>query len=129
VCIDTRILYIPHPAIVRGGLNQSCAQRLANPEFEDLCCLLSEHLLIILELGEEQTVALLERDSVPGVLVVGREARRVGRLGDLAVGHLLEGVVALALGVQSVHEMHLEDRRDLVVWVDREICWLLPDWR
>jgi len=80
-------------------------------------------------LGEEETVALLEGDTlpvdimldhhslscrmriliglgVPGVLVVGREASRVGGLGDLAVVDLLEGVEALARGRKSVHQMH-----------------------
>jgi hypothetical protein len=44
--------------------------------------------------------------GVPGVLVVGREASRVGGLGDLAVVDLLEGVEALASGRHSVHQMH-----------------------
>ena len=80
-------------------------------------------------LSEEETVALLEGDTlpvdtvldchslscrmriliglgVPGVLVVGREASRVGGLGDLAVVDLLEGVEALARGRKSVHQMH-----------------------
>ena len=43
---------------------------------------------------------------VPGVLVVGREASRVGGLGDLAVVDLLEGVEALAGGRHGVHKMH-----------------------
>ena len=45
--------------------------------------------------------------SVPGVLVVGREASRVGGLGDLAVVDLLEGVEALARGRHGVHQMHV----------------------
>lgn len=45
--------------------------------------------------------------DVPGVLVVGREASRVGGLGDLAVVDLLEGVEALARGRQGVHQMHV----------------------
>ena len=44
--------------------------------------------------------------GVPGVLVVGREASRVGGLGDLAVVDLLEGVEALAGGRHGVHQMH-----------------------
>jgi hypothetical protein len=44
--------------------------------------------------------------GVPGVLVVGREASRVGGLGDLAVVDLLEGVEALASGRHGVHQMH-----------------------
>lgn len=39
-------------------------------------------------------------------LVVGREARRVRRLGNLALEHLLEGVGTLARGVDVAHEMH-----------------------
>ena len=81
-------------------------------------------------LGEEETVALLEGDTlpvdimldhhslscrmrlsiglgVPGVLVVGREASRVGGLGDLAVVDLLEGVEALARRRHGVHQMHI----------------------
>lgn len=55
------------------------------------------------------------RDSLPGVLVVGREARRVGGLGDLAVVDLLEGVDALAGGRHGVHQMHGGGFEGLVV--------------
>lgn len=48
----------------------------------------SKHTL----LGEEQAEATLQRNSLPRPLVVGGEARGVRRLGDLAVGHLLESV-------------------------------------
>jgi hypothetical protein len=74
-------------------------------------------------LSKEETVALLEGDTlpvsimldchslpcrmrisigiaVPGVLVVGREASRVGGLGDLAVVDLLKGVEALARDIR-----------------------------
>lgn len=47
-----------------------------------------------------------QNDSVPGVLVVGREPRWVGRLGDFGAVDLLERVDALALGIESVHKMH-----------------------
>ena len=43
-------------------------------------------------------------------LVVGGEARRVRRLGDLALEDLLERVGALARGrVDIAHQMHLGD--------------------
>lgn len=43
-------------------------------------------------------------------LVVGGEARRVRRLGDLALEDLLEGVGALARGrVDVAHQMHLRN--------------------
>lgn len=45
-----------------------------------------------------------------GPLVVGGEASRVGRLGDLALEDLLEGVGTLARGVDVAHQMH--DDRD-----------------
>lgn len=38
------------------------------------------------ELGQQETEALLEGDTVTGVLVIGREAGRVSRLSDLAGG-------------------------------------------
>lgn len=78
-----------------------------------------------IELDQKEAVTLLQRHalptapsvctpviqvasrSIPRVLVIGRESGRVRRLGDLAVVHFLEGVFALALGVESVHEMHL----------------------
>lgn len=42
------------------------------------------------ELGQEETETLLQGDTVAGVLVIGRKASRVSRLGDLAGrGHLL----------------------------------------
>lgn len=43
-----------------------------------------------------------------GPLVVGREARGVGRLGHLALEDLLEGVDALAGAVDVAHQMHLD---------------------
>merc|ERR1712230_50558 len=67
--------------------------------------LLAEYLLILL-LHHEQTVALLERNPVPGVLVVGREPRWVRRLGDLAINDLLQRVLALAIRSEGVHKMH-----------------------
>ena len=57
--------------------------------------------------------ALAKRDAVARPLVIGREAGRVGRLSDLAVNHLLKGVVAAdLLAGGSVddggeHEMHV----------------------
>ena len=107
------------------GLSFSVALLVRCAEWKEALVLeiLTEHL------GEEKTVALLEGDTlpvdimldhhslpcrmrtliglgVPGVLVVGREASRVGGLGDLAVVDLLEGVEALARGRQGVHQMH-----------------------
>lgn len=58
-------------------------------------------------LRHKQVESLPESDPVARPLVVGREARRVRRLGDLAVQHLLERVQALAAAVEVVHEMHL----------------------
>lgn len=57
--------------------------------------------------GHEQVEPLPQRDAVARPLVVGREAGRMGGLGDLAVHDLLEGVEALAARVEVVHEMHL----------------------
>lgn len=45
---------------------------------------------------------------LPRVLVVGREASRVGGLCDLGTGDLLQGVDTLALVVESVHQMHVD---------------------
>lgn len=47
-----------------------------------------------------------QRNGVPGIFVVGREPGWVGGLGDLTLDHLLQGVNALALGIESEHEMH-----------------------
>lgn len=44
--------------------------------------------------------------GIPGVLVVWREPRRVRGLGDLAFGDFLQRVGALAVRVESVHEVH-----------------------
>jgi hypothetical protein len=96
------------------------------------------------ELGEEKAVALLEGDtlpaqivkpaffvptrahrieSLPGVLVVGGEASRVGGLGNLAVVDLLEGVEALAGGRHGVHQMHGGGSLIGVIWDSRlAIC-------
>jgi hypothetical protein len=59
-------------------------------------------------LRQKQTVSLLDGDAVPRVLVVGREARGVGALGDLAINDLAQRVDALGrvLGVGDVHQMH-----------------------
>jgi hypothetical protein len=82
------------------------------------------------KLSKKETVALLKSDAlpvtfvrpkvlfpthgryvldVPRVLIVGREASRMGGLGDLAMVNLLEGVEALAGGRHSVHQMHFGD--------------------
>lgn len=58
-------------------------------------------------LGHEQTESLLQRDPVPGPFVIGREARRMCRLGHLALECLLERVCSLARSVEVDHEMHL----------------------
>lgn len=63
-------------------------------------------LWLLTLLRQQQAEAALQRHPLPGPLVVGREARRVRRLGDLPVGDLLEGVEAVALRVERVHEMH-----------------------
>lgn len=44
---------------------------------------------------------------LPRVLVVRREASRVGGLCDFGAVDLLQGVDTLALAVESVHQMHL----------------------
>lgn len=62
--------------------------------------------MLLTLLRQEQVKATLQRNALARPLVVGREARRVRRLGDLAVGDLLEGVEAVAAGVEGVHEMH-----------------------
>ena len=49
--------------------------------------------------------------NLPRVLVVRREARRMGRLSDFAPDDLVESVVPTAVLVGSVHEMHACDRR------------------
>lgn len=57
-------------------------------------------------LGQEETETALQRNTLARPLVVGREARRVRRLGHLSVGNLFERVQAVALVVEGVHEMH-----------------------
>lgn len=57
-------------------------------------------------LGQEKGKSALQGDTLARPLVIGGEARRVRRLGDLAVGDLLEGVEAVAAGVEGVHQMH-----------------------
>ena len=54
-------------------------------------------------------------------LVIGREAGRVRRLGDLAIEHLLEGVEALAAVVEVVHEMHFGGLADSVFVVKGKV--------
>lgn len=59
-------------------------------------------------LGQKQTVALLDGDAMPRVLVVWREPGGVCALADLAIDDFFERVDALArvLRVGDVHEMH-----------------------
>jgi len=57
-------------------------------------------------LRQKQSISLLERNPMSGVLVIWREARRVCRFGDLARDDLLEGIDTLASAVDGVHEMH-----------------------
>ena len=77
-------------------------------------------------LGEQETVALLQGDTVTGkwhisstillvlpielidiprVLVIGGETGGVGGLGDLAINNLLQGVDALAVRAEGVLEV------------------------
>lgn len=64
------------------------------------------------ELGQEETKALLQGDTVAGVLVIGGEAGRVGRLGDLAGRGdlLLTG-------------------NDMINWVHNGQCSVTANWR
>jgi hypothetical protein len=59
-------------------------------------------------LGQKQSIALLNGNPVPRVLVVGGETGRVRALADFAVDDLLERVDALGrvLRVGDKHEMH-----------------------
>lgn len=57
-------------------------------------------------LSEEETESPLQGNPLAGVLVVGREAGRVGGLGDLAVEDLLQRVDAVAVLALDVHQMH-----------------------
>lgn len=62
--------------------------------------------LLGLLLRKQKVEATLERHALARPLVIGREAGRVGRLGDLAVDNLLEGVDTAARLIESVHQMH-----------------------
>lgn len=57
-------------------------------------------------LSQEKLESALESNALARPLVVGRETGRVSRLGDLALSDLLQGVKAVALGVEGVHQMH-----------------------
>lgn len=57
-------------------------------------------------LGQKKGKPPLQRNTLARPLVIWRESRRVRRLGDLSVGDLLERVQAVAIGVESAHEMH-----------------------
>lgn len=80
---------------------------------------------LLTQLCQKQAITLLECDSlsvtssepcpssvwpcavfVPRVLVVWRKSGRVCGFGDFGAGDFLEGIDALASGVESVHEMH-----------------------
>lgn len=60
-------------------------------------------LLLLALLSERAT----EWMFLPRVLVVGRKAGGVGGLCDFGANDLFQGVDALALVVESVHQMHL----------------------
>jgi hypothetical protein len=62
--------------------------------------------LLLTLLGQEQGKSALQSNTLARPLVVGGDARGVSGLGDLAVGDLLEGVEAVAAGVEGVHQMH-----------------------
>lgn len=92
-------------------INRTFAARIARalqpspPSHERLSRLPELRLTL---LCQKKSVALLDGNAVPAVLVVGREAGRVRALGDLSVDDLLQGVDALGRirGVGDVHEMH-----------------------
>lgn len=69
-----------------------------------ICHIPEEEKLTLLR--QKQSISLLQRNPMSGVLVIWREARRVCRLGDLARDDLLEGIDPLAGAVDGVHEMH-----------------------
>jgi len=84
-------------------------------------------LLLLLQLDQEQAKASLQGDSLSGPLVIGREARWVRRLGDLAVSDLFEGIQAVAIVVESVHEMHDVRAREGQSWLFS--CFVCPTCR
>lgn len=63
-------------------------------------------------LSQKQPKAPAQRNAMARPLVIRREARRVRRLGDLPVEHLLERVLAAGGGAGAVggdvHEMHVD---------------------
>jgi hypothetical protein len=99
----------PQPCSLRNGISPNFPQATATPTL--LC--------------QEQSVALLDGDPVPRVLVVGRKPCWVGRLGDFAVNDLFERVDALGrvLRVGDKHEMHAAGRVSMICRVMRAPAW------
>jgi hypothetical protein len=62
--------------------------------------------LFLLLLSQEELESSLKSNALARPLVVGRETSRVSGLGDLSLSDLLQGVKAVALSVESVHQMH-----------------------
>lgn len=95
--------YLPHPNLLSKNLKILCIALAPStlhspPNWET-----GEKLTL---LRQQQTITLLQRHTVPAVLVIRAEPRRMRTLGHLASIDLLQGVDARALGVKGVHEMH-----------------------
>jgi hypothetical protein len=59
-------------------------------------------------LRNEQAISLLQGNTMSRVFVIWRESSRMRRFSNLSAGNLLECVDAHSIGVERVHEMHLD---------------------
>lgn len=67
-----------------------------------------QQLGLLLVLSRQKIVSLLQGNTLSGELVIGGKPRGVSRLGDFTVvSNLLQGVDALAVAANSVHQVHL----------------------
>lgn len=107
------------PIALFSSANMSVSYRMLKPPSTLLCCCVmrSPYLFFRVTLclcGGRVSYAsfsmyqLMSKCILPRILVIWREASGVRRLCDFCSHDLVQGVEALAAGVERVHEMHLE---------------------
>lgn len=70
--------------------------------------LLAKHFLVLLLLSHQQSITFLERHSMSRVLIIGREAGWMSRLRHLPSHNLVKRILAFAICIKRIHEMHGE---------------------
>lgn len=91
-------IYLPFP---------NPTSRRANPFSYPWRYLLAQNLEILL-LHKQQTISLLQRNSMSRIFIIRRKSGWMRTLGHLTTDDFLKGIDALSRWVEGVHEMHFD---------------------